>query len=182
MMACGGGKAMTKPRVLVFTGEGKGKTTAALGMVCRALGHGQQVLVVQFVKGRESGEEAVLAAQPGVVFIRAGLGFLPREEGPELEQHRQAAQIAWQRAASEMRSGSWQMVVLDEICTAVRRGLLAAEEVAGAVRQTAPGTTLVLTGRDAAAELVKLADTVTEMRCIKHGYETGMPAQQGVEW
>lgn len=173
---------MTKPRVLVFTGEGKGKTTAALGLACRALGHGQRVLIVQFVKARESGEEKILAGQPGLVFIRAGLGFLPREDGPEMEEHRAAAQAAWQRAAAEIRGGAWQLVVLDEICTAVRRGLLAVEDVANAVRQAAPATTLALTGRDAAPELVALADTVTDMRCVKHGYAAGWPAQEGVEW
>ena len=173
---------MTGPRVLLFTGEGKGKTTAALGLACRALGHGHRVLIVQFVKGRESGEEKVLAGQPGVIFIRAGLGFLPREDGPALEEHRAAARAAWQRAANEIRGGAWQLVVLDEICTAVRRGLLAAADVVNAVRQAPPATTLALTGRDAAPELVALADTVTDLRCVKHAYDSGRPAQAGVEW
>jgi len=169
-------------RRLVFTGDGKGKTTAAMGMACRALGHGLPVLVAQFIKGRDTGEEKLLAAQPGLTFLQLGLGFLPRTEGPELARHRAAAQDGLQRVATELVAGQWRLVVLDEICTAVARGLLAEAAVLAALERAQPETVIVLTGRGATSGLIAYADTVTEMRCVKHGYATGIAAQPGVEW
>lgn len=173
---------MTARRIVLCTGDGKGKTTAALGMAVRALGNGQQVLILGFVKGQETGEERFFAAQQGAVYVQTGLGFVPEESSPHFAAHRDAAQAALRRAEQELAGGAWDTVILDEICIAVARGLLDAAAVTAAVRGTHARTAVVLTGRGALPELIALADTVSEVRCVKHGYQAGIAAQPGIEW
>lgn len=171
-----------KARVVVFTGDGKGKTTAALGMAFRAAGHGLRTCVVQFVKSDTSvGEIASAAASPAIEIHPTGLGFLPPREHPDFARHRAAAQTGWTKATEAVDSGRYALVVLDEICLAVARGLVEEGQVAELVARASPRLCLVLTGRSATAGLVALADTVTEMRCVKHGANEGIPAQMGVE-
>lgn len=170
-------------RTLLFTGAGKGKTTAALGMALRASGHGMRSLIIQFVKSDEStGEVIALKHLPGIEIVQAGRGFLPAKDAPNFSEHRRAAEEGMRYAAEALASGKWDVVVLDEIANAVFRKILNAREVIKAVENAAPKTVIVLTGRHASEEFVKVADTVTEMHPIKHGFETGWTAQRGVEF
>lgn len=170
-------------RVVLFTGEGKGKTTAALGMVLRAAGHGMPALVVQFIKGdARTGEVVAFGKLTGVELRQVGLGFVPPPGSPRFEAHRQAAQDGLKVSAEAIASGRYGLVVLDEVCGAVAGGLLEESAVVDAVRGARPGSIVVLTGRRAGSGLVALADTVTEMHGVKHGYATGIKAQAGVEY
>jgi cob(I)alamin adenosyltransferase len=171
-----------KPRILIFTGDGKGKTTAALGMAFRASGHGLRSCIVQFIKSDASVGEIAAADQSRLVDIHpTGLGFLPSGESPRFADHLAAAQTGLQRATEIIAGGQFALVILDEICVAVSRGLVDESQVAELVAMTPPEMCLVLTGRDATPGLVELADTVTEMRCIKHGFHAGRSAENGVE-
>ncbi len=171
-----------RPRVLLFTGDGKGKTTAALGMALRAAGHGLRVLIVQFVKGDpETGENRAVTLLPGVELRQRGLGFIPRPTAASFAAHREAAINALREAAEALASGHHDLVVLDEVCVAVAKGLLGEQAVCEAVNKARAGTCVVLTGRGATPALIDLADTVTDMRCVKHAFEAGRRAQTGVE-
>ena len=170
-------------RVLVFTGGGKGKTTAALGMALRAVGHGMPVMMVQFVKADAStGEIAAARKLPHFEIVQTGRGFLPEPGSPELAAHREAAEEGLRLAAEAIASGKWRLVILDEVCFAVARGLLNEEDVCKAVRAARSDCCVVLTGRGATPGLVELADTVTEMRNVKHAGEHGLSRQKGVEY
>jgi cob(I)alamin adenosyltransferase len=170
-------------RTLVFTGDGKGKTTAALGMALRAAGHGQRVLIVQFVKADSTtGEFAACQHLPGVEIVQAGLGFLPSEDAPAFARHREAAERGIELAGRALATQPLDLLVLDEVCLAVARRLLTEEAVLALLRQRVRPVCIVLTGRGAPARLVKQADTVTEMRCVAHGLTQGMCAQPGVEY
>ena len=171
-----------KPRILIFTGDGKGKTTAALGMAFRAAGHGLRTCFVQFIKSDATvGEIAAAAGSETIEIHPTGLGFLPPGEHPDFPRHREAAQAGLRKAAEAAADGRYALVVLDEVLLAVARGLIEQDQVAELVAQTAPQVCLVLTGRDASPALIDLADTVTEMRCVKHGLQAGIAAQKGVE-
>lgn len=170
-------------RVLISTGEGKGKTTAALGMVLRAYGHGIPVAVIQFVKSdKRTGEFAALQKMAGVEIFVTGLGFVPKPADPRFAEHKNAAETGLRIAAEAARSGRYGLVVLDEVCTAVALTLLSEEAVLAVVREAAPGCTLVLTGRGATPGLIAAADTVSEIRSVKHGFDHGRKAQKGVEF
>jgi cob(I)alamin adenosyltransferase len=171
----------TSGRVLLFTGDGKGKTTAALGMALRACGHGQKILVVQFIKQDPgTGEIKGCAHLPGVKVVQAGRGFVPHRASPDFPGHKKAAEEALALAAAAL--GEYQLLVLDEICVAVSKGLLEEGRVAEVVRRAPPETCIVLTGRPVIPGLVSLADTVTEMRAVKHLFQAGGRAQEGVEY
>ncbi|HTU03101.1 MAG TPA: cob(I)yrinic acid a,c-diamide adenosyltransferase [Candidatus Sulfotelmatobacter sp.] len=170
-------------RTLVFTGDGKGKTTAALGMVLRAAGHGQCVLVVQFVKGdSNTGELAACAHLPGVRITQTGLGFIPAQTAPAFRQHREAAARGLKLAAEALANEPLDLLVLDEVCLAVERGLLEEADVLAVLCQRTRPVCLVLTGRGATPGLLAAADTITEMRSLGHGVAHGIPAQPGVEY
>jgi cob(I)alamin adenosyltransferase len=171
-----------KPRILIFTGDGKGKTTAALGMAFRASGHGLRSCIVQFIKSDASVGEIAAAANSMLVEIHpTGLGFLPPGESPRFADHLAAAQAGLHKAAEIIAGGQFALVILDEICIAVSRELVDESQVVDLLAKAPPEMCLVLTGRDASPTLIALADTVTEMRCVKHGMTTGRGAQEGVE-
>lgn len=171
-----------RKRVLLFTGDGKGKTTAALGMALRAAGHGMRVMILQFLKQDSStGEIAALAALPTVDLLQVGRGFVPPPNDPRRAEHAAAARDGLARARNATTSDQYDMVVLDEICGAVATGLLNEKHVLDLIASAAPGLCLVLTGRGATEGVIAAADTVTEMRCIKHALQDGMAAQKGVE-
>lgn len=152
-------------------------------MVLRACGHGLRTLVVQFVKSDPStGELAAIKHLPGVEIIQAGCGFIPAETDPAFGVHQQAAQRGLDLSAEALASGKYQMIILDEICVAVSRKLLSEKKVEEIIRKAAPETCVVLTGRNAPENFVSLADTVTEMRSLKHGFQTGRKAQRGIEY
>jgi cob(I)alamin adenosyltransferase len=169
--------------VIVNTGDGKGKTTAALGMVLRSAGHGMRVLVVQFVKSASSntGELKALENLKGVCVRVAGLGFLNDPKIPE-EKHRGAAEKALELVAEGLSSGEYDMVVADEILLAVKEGLLGEDDVGNLISARPENVHLVLTGRGCPASVVESADTVTEMKKLKHAYSSGVAAQRGVEY
>ena len=169
-------------RIVLLTGDGKGKTCAALGMSLRAAGHGMRVMFLQFIKHDPStGEIAALAKIPEVDIVQAGLGFVPKTESPRFSDHRQAALAALDKARQAVESGEYSMVVLDEVCGAVTCGLVAETDVLGILDLARADMCLVLTGRGATDALIEAADTVTDLQHVKHPYESGLPAQKGVE-
>jgi len=171
-----------RPRILLFTGDGKGKTTAALGMALRASGHGMRTLVVQFVKCDPStGELEAARHLPGIEIEQHGLGFVPASASSEFVAHKQAAAKALRRAQQAIASGEYRLVILDEVCYAVTRELIEEREVSDVVNQAPADCIIVMTGRGATEGLIALADTVTEMRSVKHGFEAGRSAEKGVE-
>ncbi|HRR33236.1 MAG TPA: cob(I)yrinic acid a,c-diamide adenosyltransferase [Kiritimatiellia bacterium] len=170
-------------RVILLTGDGKGKTSSALGMVLRAVGHGLRVCVVQFIKRRvDTGEAQALRLLPGVEHLVCGNGFVRERTGEAFEAHARAARDGLARAAERLCDPAYGMVVLDEVCGAVALGLLDVQAVVEALAKAAPGKAVVLTGRDAPPALTALADTVSVVTCVKHAYDHGAPAQRGVEW
>jgi cob(I)alamin adenosyltransferase len=171
------------PRTLIFTGDGKGKTTAALGMVLRAVGHGQRVMIVQFLKSNNvSGELSACTLLPLVELVQIGCGFVPSPDHPDYARHGMVAHQALEFARTTIASGHHELIVLDEICGAIGCGLIDMQAVIEMIDRPGRKSTIVLTGRGAPPELIELADTVTEMRAIKHGYAVGYPAQKGVEF
>jgi cob(I)alamin adenosyltransferase len=173
----------TVGRILLFTGDGKGKTTAGLGMAIRACGHRHKVLIIQFVKSDAStGEIAGLKHLPGVDIEQTGLGFIPPETDDAFAGHCRAAESGLKHAAQAVSSGRYNLVVLDEICLAVSRHLLREEAVMEMLKKAGPDTCIVMTGRGASPGLIDLADTVTEMLLVKHGLTAGIKAQEGVEY
>jgi cob(I)alamin adenosyltransferase len=173
---------MTAPRglLVVHTGDGKGKTTAALGLAVRALGHGQRVAVVQFVKGRwRTGERRFAEGLPGLTFLTLGEGFTSAGD-PAL--HARAARAALDAARALLAAGEHRLVVLDELTHAIRPGFLELGEVLAALAARAEGVTVVVTGRGAPAPLLDAADLVTEMRAVKHPHAQGVAAQAGIEF
>lgn len=171
------------PRILLFTGDGKGKTTAALGMALRACGHKMPVSMVQFIKNDPStGELAAAAVLHDFEIMQSGRGFVPASTKPAFADHRAAAETGLKQAAERIASGRFGLVILDEVCGAVARGLLEERQVIEAVKSAPPQTCVVLTGRDATPGLIALADTVTEMRIVKHAMQAGRGAEKGVEW
>lgn len=172
-----------KARVLIFTGDGKGKTTAALGLALRATGHGLRVLVLQFVKGgQQTGELVAVRRIPGFEIEQRGCGFVPAEGSAKFAVHRQAAETVLKEADGALLSEKYDVVVLDELCLAVAKNLLPEQAALDVVSHARPGTVLVLTGRGATPGLIAAADTVTEMCLRKHGLQSGIKAQPGVEF
>ncbi|WP_027717137.1 cob(I)yrinic acid a,c-diamide adenosyltransferase [Desulfovirgula thermocuniculi] len=167
--------------VLVFTGNGKGKTTAALGMGLRAWGQGMKVLVLQFIKGGWKYGELAAAARlsPGFEIRQLGEGFT--WVGEE-EAHRQAARAALEEAKKAIDEGGCDLLILDEILYALKFGLVSLEEVIDLIDRKPSHLHLVLTGRDAPPEVIEKADLVTEMREVKHHYQKGVKAQRGIEF
>lgn len=167
--------------LLVHTGDGKGKTTAALGLAFRALGHGLPVAVVQFIKGRWStGERRLAEHLPGLTFLTMGEGFTWTGDAAEL--HARAARAAFERARALLAEGAHRLVILDELTRALHHGFLELDEVLAALDARAPGVTAVVTGRGAPAPLLEAADLVTEMRAVKHPFERGVRAQAGIDF
>ena len=166
--------------VLVNTGNGKGKSSAAFGMVARALGHGMRVGVVQFIKGSFStGEETFFRRIPEVYYHVMGEGYT--WETQDRERDIATARKAWEQALAFLADPALGLVVLDEINIALKLGYLDAPAVLAALRARPAMQHVVLTGRGAPPELIEFADTVTEMRDIKHAYRAGIQAQEGVE-
>jgi|SRR5215467_12823197 len=166
--------------LLVYTGQGKGKTTAALGIVFRALGRGMRVAVVQFIKGKwRTGERQFAETIPGLTFLVMGRGFT--WESDDLSKDRQAAAEAWGETRKLVERGEHDVVVLDEITYAINYGFLPLQEVITVLQERPSHVHVVVTGRNAPERLVEIADLVTEMRCVKHPYERGIPAQQGID-
>jgi cob(I)alamin adenosyltransferase len=167
--------------VIVYTGHGKGKTTAALGMVFRALGRGMRVAVVQYIKGKwKTGERLFAETLPNLTFLVMGRGFT--WESDDLSNDRAAARAAWEASARLIASGEQDIVVLDEITYALHYGFLAKEELLAALGARPAHVHVVITGRSAPDELIAAADLVTEMTSVKHPFSQGIKAQLGVDF
>jgi cob(I)alamin adenosyltransferase len=170
---------------LVYTGDGKGKTTAALGVAIRAAGYGLRVFMLQFVKGSwHYGElDGAKLLEPYFAIERMGKGFykIIDDKLPE-EDHRKAAMAAANRALEILCSGNYDIVILDEINVAAATGLLPKEKVLEIIEAKPPNVHLILTGRGASQEVIDRADLVTEMREIKHPYQKGHLAQKGIDF
>ena len=170
--------------ILINTGPGKGKTTAAMGTALRAVGNGMKVLMIQFLKGSwHYGElDAVQAFGSNFVLKPMGRGFV-KVGGAETDpEDIRLVQAAWDEARDAINSGQWDMVVLDEINYAISYNMLDAAVVAEALRARPEMVHVLLTGRNAHPLLVEMADTVTEMREVKHAYQKGILAQRGIEY
>lgn len=174
----------TKGLVLVFTGSGKGKTTAALGMAMRAWGQGMRVLVLQFIKGGWRYGELKAAEALGERFeIRPlGEGFVGNAEPGAMEEHKRAASAALAAANERIASGMYDLVILDEINYAIGFDLVHLADVLKLIDAKPGSLHLVLTGRNAPPEVIERADLVTEMKEIKHPYAVGIKAQKGIEF
>ncbi len=169
--------------VLVFTGDGKGKTTAALGQALRAVGHGLAVRVVQFIKARACGEHAAAERlAPALVIERLGRGFVvPGAPAGEADAHA-AARAALDRCRTLLADGACDLLVADEVLTAARLGLLDEADVLALLEARPAPVHLVLTGRGATEAVRDRADLVTEMRLVKHPHQRGEPARPGIEY
>ena len=175
-------KTVEKGLVIVNTGKGKGKSTAAFGMVFRALGHGFRVGVVQFVKGVwETGERDVLMKFPKLVTINAmGEGFT--WDVADRQRDLAAARNAWEQAKALISDPSYKLVLLDELNIVLRYDYLPIAEVVEFLRNKPADTHVIVTGRNAKDELIEIADLVTEMTEIKHHFRAGVKAQKGIEF
>ena len=170
-------------RTLIFTGEGKGKTTAALGAVLRASGHGQRTLIVQFIKAdARVGELSACAKLPGVEIVQMGYGVLPDESSPEFHKHRKAAAKALAFTERAFDTGKYDLIVLDEVCVAVEKRLIDEDRVLELLQHRRGVSCVILTGRGASMRMMKNADTITEMHCVRHGLHHGKKSQRGVEY
>ena len=167
--------------VLVHTGKGKGKSSSAFGVVVRALGWGQKVGVVQFIKGKwKTGERIFFKKLGEVDWHTMGDGFTwdTQDKARDIE----AAQAAFAKGCEMMASGEYDLIVMDEICIAMRYDYLSVEQVLEGLEARSEKTSVVLTGRDAKAELCDYADLVTEMTEVKHPFQAGIKAQRGVDY
>ena len=171
---------------LVFTGNGKGKTTAAVGLTVRAAGNRMKVFFLQFIKGQwKTGEREILRNLPGVDLEVTGRGFtIERLRNPRIpmDDHAAAAAHGWQVAQQIVTEGDYDVVVLDEILGAVKAGLVPLDELLALIRAKPATQHLVLTGRNAPPELIELADLVSEIQPIKHPLQQGIKAQRGIEF
>ena len=169
--------------ILIFTGDGKGKSTASFGMAVRAAGHGQRVLILQFMKSDSStGELVGLRDKLGIDMRQMGLGFVPKVDHPKYPAHKDAAQKAFAVAIQAMQSGDYDLLILDEICGTVAAGLVSEQQVLETIAASRDDLNIVLTGRNATIKMIEMADTVTEMVPLKHALETGIPAREGIEF
>jgi len=175
--------AKEKGLIIVNTGNGKGKTTAALGMVLRSLGHGYKVAIVQFIKGAwEPSEKRVFSLWPDQLEFHAmGEGFT--WETQDRERDTQMAQAAWEVALEFIRNCEFKLVLLDEVNVALKLGYLNVEQVLAGLTEKPEDTHVILTGRGAPQDLIERADLVTEMTLVKHPFrEQGVKAQPGIEY
>ena len=171
-----------KARILIFTGDGKGKTTAAIGMMLRAVGHDKRVAIARFIKNDQSTGELAALKRLGVKVAGTGMGFIPGSNTMAFAKHQQAAAETLKWARSAIASGQYDMVVMDEICVAVAKALLTEQEVLSLMQDAPDKLVLVLTGRGATKALQAAADTVSDIRPVKHAYQMGVAAQEGVEF
>ena len=174
-------EAGRKALVIVLTGQGKGKTTAALGVVLRAWGRGMKTVVLQFVKARTANYGENRAARKlGIEMIPLGEGFTWLSK--DIEKDKATARECWELARQKIDSGQYDIVVLDEMTYPMTYGWIPVEEVIDTLRQRPQGLHVIITGRDAPQELIDFADLVTEMREVKHPYKKGVKARPGIDF
>jgi cob(I)alamin adenosyltransferase len=171
----------TRGLILINTGKGKGKTTAAIGTAFRALGHGMRVGMIQFIKGKwKTGERQLGEQTPNLTWLTMGRGFT--WESLDLDRDRKAARAAWDIARGWLLDDGYDLVVFDEITYVINYGFVPLDEILSALQARRSELHVILTGRDAPEELFAIADVVTEMQAVKHPYRDGVPAQKGIEF
>ncbi|VAW57950.1 Cob(I)alamin adenosyltransferase @ Cob(I)alamin adenosyltransferase, clustered with cobalamin synthesis [hydrothermal vent metagenome] len=167
--------------LLIHTGNGKGKSSSGFGMVARALGHNMRVGIVQFIKGSDStGEERFFKQFEQVSYHVMGEGFT--WETQDMQRDKEVANIAWKQAVKLLSDNTFNLVLLDELNIALKSKLLDIETVIHDLQQRPEMQHVIVTGRGAIPELINIADTVTEMKLIKHAYTSGVRAQKGIEY
>lgn len=166
--------------LIVFTGNGKGKTTAAFGTVTRVVGHGMRAAVIQFIKGEWPNGEKNLLEPHGVEFQVMATGFTWETQNKETDTD--ACQAVWQHGKRMLADTSLDLVVLDELTYMVSFGYLDLQEVIDALNARPEHQTVIITGRGCHRDLLELADTVSELRPVKHAFDAGIMAQQGIDW
>lgn len=170
--------------IIVYTGDGKGKSTAAFGMALRAIGWGWKVAILQFIKGNwPTGEEKTFSLFPNqVLFKKLGIGFVTWHPKKPYEEHLKVAKEALNEAKRIINSNEYDLVILDEINNATRFNLLSVEEVLDLIKNKPEKVNLVLTGRGADKRIIEVADIVTEMKNMKHPFERGEWARPGIDY
>ncbi|MTC59074.1 cob(I)yrinic acid a,c-diamide adenosyltransferase [Providencia rustigianii] len=166
--------------VIVYTGNGKGKTTAAFGTVCRAIGHGKKAAVVQFIKGNWDNGERNILEPLGVPFHVMATGFTWETQNKQTDT--QACLETWHNALQLLQDPQYDLVVLDELTYMVSYHYLPISDVINALALRPENQSVIITGRACHRELLDLADTVTEMRPVKHAFDVGIKAQKGIDW
>lgn len=166
--------------LLVITGNGKGKSSSGFGMVARAVGHGQQAAVVQFIKGDWECGERNLLQRSGVPFAVMATGFTWETQNRAADQA--AAQVVWQQAKAWLADASIDLVLLDELTYMIQYDYIELDEVLASLAARPPEQSAVVTGRGAHRRLLELADTVSEVRNVKHAFDAGLKARRGVDW
>jgi len=173
-------------RILINTGTGKGKTTAALGCALRAAGHKQKVLILQFIKGTmKTGEiDSIECLKPYIEIRQLGRGFIRYKEGKPLitEEDKKNAEESFGIADKMIKSNNYDLIVLDEIINLVNFNLLETDRLLALLSEKPEKLTVILTGAYAPKDLIDIADTVTEMRMIKHAFDKGIKAYKGIEY
>ncbi len=168
-------------RVIINTGNGKGKTTAALGTAFRALGHGKKVCVLQFIKGQgKYGERLMARNLPNLDWYICGKGFVFKKK--DIEADRRQAREGFALAVEKVRSNKYDLIILDEITYLPLYDFLPEGDIIALIKEKPERLSIILTGREAGEKLIEIADTVTEMESIKHAYEQGVTAQRGIEF
>jgi len=166
--------------LIVFTGNGKGKTTAAFGTVTRAVGHGMRAAVIQFIKGEWPNGEKNLLEPHGVEFQVMATGFTWETQNKETDT--EACQAVWQHGKRMLADAALDLVVLDELTYMISFGYLDLQDVVAALNARPAHQTLIITGRGCHRDLLEMADTVSELRPVKHAFDAGIMAQQGIDW
>jgi cob(I)alamin adenosyltransferase len=167
--------------VMVYTGDGKGKTTAAMGLALRAVGHGQKVYIIHFMKGRDYGEFLASRYLPGMTVEKGGRDEFVNPQNPD-PLDLEMAQKAFRKGEKAVLSKKYQMVVFDEIIVAVDYGLLPLDDLLSLIKRKPPEVDLVLTGRGAPRALIEVADMVSEIKEIKHHFRKGIGCRRGIEY
>src|SRR5680860_739655 len=172
--------------ILINTGGGKGKTTAAIGCALRSAGHKQKVLILQYIKGTmNTGElKSIERLKPYVEIFQTGKGFIKYKEGKPFitEEDKKDARQAYEFSIKKIENGSYDLIILDEIINLLNFSLISFEEVKKIISSRPEGSSVILTGSGAPMELIELADTVTEMKEIKHAFNKGIMAKKGIEY
>lgn len=168
-------------RIIIHTGDGKGKTTAALGTAFRALGHGHKVCVIQFIKGQgKYGERLMAEKLDNLDWHICGKGFVFRKEN--VDEDRKTAEEGFALAADIINSDRYDLVILDELTYLPSLAFLEVEKIVEVLKNKPKRLSIIVTGRNAAPELIEIADTVSENRVVKHGFQQGIKAQKGIEF
>lgn len=168
-------------RIILNTGNGKGKTTAALGTAFRALGHGHRVCVIQFLKGQGKYGERLLGKQfDNLDWYICGKGFVFRKE--DIEEDRRVAREGFALAKEKINSDNYELIILDEITYLPKFDFLDVAEIIEVIQNKPERLGIIMTGRNASPELIDIADTVSDIQSVKHAYESGIKAQKGIEF